>query len=41
MPLTSAEYCGRVTPGLLTAQAAVLENGMQLVLDGSATQSDF
>jgi hypothetical protein len=40
-PLPSAEYCGRLAPGTLTAQAAVLENEMQLVLDGSATTSDF
>jgi hypothetical protein len=40
-PLPSAEYCGRLAPSRLTAQAAVLENEVQLVLDGSATASDF
>ena len=40
-PLPSAEYCSRLGPGRLTAQAAVLENEVQLVLDGSATASDF
>ena len=39
--LPNADYCGRIAPGTLTAQAAVLENEMQLVLDGNATASDF
>jgi hypothetical protein len=40
-PLPGAEYCGRLASGRLTAQAAVLENEVQLVLDGTATASDF
>ena len=40
---TSGEYCGRVTPDNLTAQTAVLEDELQLVLEGDygTTPADF
>ena len=40
---TSGEYCGRVTPDNLTAQTAVLEDELQLVLKGDygTTPADF
>jgi hypothetical protein len=40
---TSAEYCARVAPHNLTAQTAVLEDEVQLVLenDRGATAADF
>ncbi len=41
--LTDGEYCGRVAIGNLSAQAAVLEDEVQLVLEGDygTTAADF